>query len=457
MRFNGVTLDEMISAINGRVISGLPVGIKGISTDSRTASSDEAFLALRGERFDGHDFLAEALERAGGAIVSSPPAALPEGKCVIEVPDTLKALHAMARYIREKFNPLVVGITGSNGKTTTKEMLASMLSSRYRVLKNSGNLNNQIGLPMSLLGMGPADEVAVLEMGASAPGDIAELCEIALPGYGALTNIGHAHMEGFGQIGAVRQCKLEMLGYVGSVAVNADDAFLMEGLNGYAGRVVRYGIDAAADVKASDVELGSASSSFTLSLGSRTCKAQIKVPGLFNVYNALSASAVAHMLGLEPEQICQGLRDFSGVAMRSEIKGLRGAMVISDVYNANPDSMLEALKELLRLKGRRAIAVLGDMLELGGYSDTAHRALGQWMASSAVDMLIAVGPNMALAAEEFQQSGKTAIRAADPNEAREILLGHLGQGDTVLVKGSRSMRMELVIENGANGRAGVAG
>jgi len=455
MTLAGLTLSEIIGAIGGKVLFGKPDGVGGISIDSRNIAKGDIFLALKGERFDGHDFVSEALKVASGAIVSVPPASPPADKCIIHVQNTLKALQDMAKYMRRKYNPVVVGITGTNGKTTTKEMASSILSTRYSVLKNTGNLNNQIGLPLSMLELDPSHEAAVLEMGASAPGDIRELCEIAEPAYGVLTNIGHAHIEGFKDIGIVRKAKMELLDSVGAVAVNADDAFLMEGLQSYGGRIVRFGIDADCDVRATDIELGVGRSAFMLDMNGETGRVEINVSGLFNVYNALAAASVAHMLDLDISAVRHGLGEFSGIPMRVEIKEFHGAMVISDVYNANPASMEEALKELVRLRGKRAIAVLGDMLELGSYSDAAHRRLGEWMSRFPIDIFIAVGPGMALAAEEFQKSGKTAVKSPDSATARQVLASHAGDGDTVLVKGSRTMRMEMVLDSGANGRAEV--
>lgn len=455
MTLSGMTMSEIIRAIGGKVIFGSPDGIGGISIDSRNISHGEIFLAIKGERFDGHDFVGEALKVAGGAIVSVPPAVPSADKCIVHVPNTLKALHDLANYMRRKYDPLVIGITGTNGKTTTKEMTSSILSSRYKVLKNTGNLNNQIGLPLSMMDLDPSYEAAVLEMGASAPGDIRELCQIAEPTYGVLTNIGYAHIEGFRDIGMVRQAKMELLDSVGTIAVNADDAFLMEGLQSYGGRVVRFGIDSECDVSASDIDLGVGKSSFALKVGEETGRVEINISGLFNVYNALAAASVAHMLGLGLNEVRRGLGEFNGVPMRVEIKEFHGAMVISDVYNANPASMEEALKELVRLRDKRAIAVLGDMLELGTYSEAAHRRLGEWMSRFPVDLFIAVGPNMEIAAEEFEKSGKSVVRAVDAASARQTLIEYAGQGDTVLVKGSRTMRMEMVIDNGTNGRAEV--
>jgi UDP-N-acetylmuramoyl-tripeptide--D-alanyl-D-alanine ligase len=316
------------------------------------------------------------------------------------------------------------------------------------VLKNTGNLNNQIGLPLSLLRLSDDDEVAVLEMGASMPGDIKELCRVALPDYGVLTNIGYAHLEGFKDIYAVRQTKLEMLDYVRTVIVNADDSFLLEGTQGFKGEIIKYGIDSPSDIYARDIVFEERESGFTLFVNGRSVPVRLKVAGRFNIYNALAAASVGVVFGMDIEAVKEGLESFEGVPMRLEIKDLGGATVISDVYNANPASMEEAIKELVRLKRKRAIAVLGDMLELGHYAETAHRRLGMWMSKFPIDLFIAVGPLMAAAAEEFSNR---SIKASDAKEAREILLAEYREGDTILIKGSRSMRMEEVIDPAKNG------
>ncbi len=445
-----LSLSEIVEATHGKLLFGESNGVKGISIDSRTIKEGELFIPLKGARFDGHDFMADALNRGVGAIVSIPPTSPPKGKVIIHVNNTLKALQDIAHYLRVKRAIPVVGITGSNGKSTTKEMAASVLGTRYRVLKNTGNLNNQIGLPLSLLSLTGSEDVAVLEMGASAPGDIKELCEIASPDYGVLTNIGHAHLEGFKDLESVRSTKLEMLDFVEAVAVNANDAFLMEGTGGYGGRMLRYGINGASyDVRATDIELGERGSSFTLHLNGSSTRVRLGVAGRVNILNALGAASAGCIFDIGIDAIREGLERFEGIPMRLEIREFDGATVISDVYNANPASMEEALKELVRLRKRRAVAVLGDMLELGAYAETAHRKLGAWMADFPVDLLIGVGPLMGITVEEFSRHKREAFVASDAREARQILLGSYEEGDTILIKGSRAMRMELVLN--ANG------
>jgi UDP-N-acetylmuramoyl-tripeptide--D-alanyl-D-alanine ligase len=451
-----ITLKEIIEATGGRLINGKSNGLngnsnglKGISIDTRSMRDGELYVALKGSRFDGHDFLREALNMGSGAIVSLPPVAPPMGKVIVHVGNTLAALQDIARFIRRKSGIPVVGITGTNGKTTTKEMAAAVLGGKYRVLKNTGNLNNQVGLPLSLLSLTGEDEVAVLEMGAAAPGDIRELCGVALPEYGVLTNVGPAHIDGFRDVETVRSTKLELLDTVRTLVVNADDAFLMAGVEGfyYDGRIIRYGMEASYDVYAAGVAFGERDCTFTLHMGGRGVRVRLGVTGRVNVSNALAAAAVGMALGVGPEDVARGLEAFEGVPMRLQIKDLKGATVISDVYNANPASMEEALKEMVRLRKRRAVAVLGDMLQLGPYAESAHRTLGRWMGRSPVDLFIAVGPNMALAAEEFSACGGEAIKAEDALEARSILLQRFREGDTILIKGSRDMRMERVIED----------
>ena len=465
-----LTLNEILEATGGRVISRAPgrSPFTGVSIDSRNIGEGELFIALRGERFDGHDFLAEALKRGGGAVVSAPAAAPVKGKTIVLVSNTLKALHDIARFIRRKRRPTVIGVTGTNGKTTTKELIAAVLGIRLRVMKNSGNLNNQIGLPLSLAQLEEGDTFAVVEMGASAGGDIKELCDIAVPDIGVITNIGPAHLQGFGSIEMVRNTKLELFDAVKTIALNADDRFLMEGALGRKGRnqspaVVTFGMSEPADVYAQEIESEDRRSLFTLCIGGRSVRVALNVPGRFNISNALAAASVCTALGIGPEEIRAGIEAFAGVPMRLEFKEVRGATVISDVYNANPASMEEALKELVRLRKSRAIAVLGDMLELGSSAEEAHRRLGRWMAGLPVDVLITAGDLMAKAAGEFSASrGEPAgsgrvVMTANSVDAGRALLGICGSGDTVLVKGSRGMRMERVLENNAGISGGASG
>ncbi|MBI4823639.1 MAG: UDP-N-acetylmuramoyl-tripeptide--D-alanyl-D-alanine ligase [Nitrospirae bacterium] len=445
-------LKDILEATRGKRIYGEMEEFPAISIDSRTIKDGELFIALKGYNFDGHDFLHEALKKGDGALVSIPPSEPPNGfkrkKTLICVGNTLRALQDIAHFLRIKKDIPVIAITGTNGKTTTKELVAGILGSKFRVLKNSGNLNNQIGLPLSLSSIEPEHDAVVLEMGASAPGDIKELCAIASPGYGVVTNIGHAHLEGFGDIHTLRKTKCELLETVHTVSVNADDSFLLEGINGYKGRIIRYGIHGKElDVYADDIEVSDRGSKFLLHIGKDSVMVNLKVGGLFNIYNALAGSSIGYIFGIGTEDIKSGLQDFKGVPMRFEIKRMANVTLLSDVYNANPASMEEAIKEMIRLKeGRsgRAIAVLGDMLELGPYGETAHRKLGSWMSGLPVDLLIAVGPLMSLSADSF--SG-VSVKAEDSESAKSLLLNEMRDEDIVLVKGSRGMKMERVIED----------
>lgn len=453
-----LTVDEITGATGGRLISGSGSAVfTGVSIDSRTINEGDLFVALKGQRFDGHKFVADAMRKAGGAVVSAPVNVVADGKAVLLVDDTLKALQDMARFVRRKERLTVVGVTGTNGKTTTKELIASILGMDHRVMKTSGNLNNHIGLPLSLLRISEGDEFAVLEMGASTKGDIKQLCDIASPECGVITNIGPGHLEGFGSMEGVRSGKLELFDSVGTICVNGDDGFLMEGVLQRSGedtpRIISFGITAVADVRAEDIVLEERRSVFVLCLASgKRAEIALNIGGRFNIYNALAAAAACDELGTGIAHIKKGIESFGGVPMRLETREAFGATVISDVYNANPASMEEAVKELVRLRKKRAIAVLGDMLELGRYAEEQHRRLGRWMSKLPVDFFIAVGPMMTKAAEEFSASNgahkRRAVIVADPSEARRVVLDTCSEGDVVLIKGSRGMHMEEVLEEG---------
>lgn len=442
-------VEDIIAATGGKVVLSDSDTFTGISIDSRTIKEGELFIALKGERFDGHDFLHEALKVGSGAVVNVPPAEPVEGKTIISVKDTLNALQDVARSMRSGRALPVIGITGSNGKTTTKELIASILSTRYRVLKNTGSLNNHIGLPLSLTRISEADEVVVLEMGASIPGDIKDLCGIAMPNYGVLTNIGPSHLEGFGDMETLRKTKLELLDYVDVAVVNADDPFLMEGVyaSTFQGRLIRYGIKNDAETHATDIRLFEKGSSFLLRIGDdQPIQVHPKISGKCNIYNILAAASISSLFHIDQLCMKRVIDSFTGLPMRLEIKELDGMCIINDVYNANPASMEEAIHELVRLKKKRTIAVLGDMLELGSYSEDAHKNLGRKMSELAIDIFIAAGPLMSLAADEF--TGQS-FHVANAIEARRILLDISREGDTVLIKGSRGMCMDRVMADGS--------
>jgi UDP-N-acetylmuramoyl-tripeptide--D-alanyl-D-alanine ligase len=437
-------LDEIIKATGGSVLSRSHREFTGLSTDSRTIREGELFVALRGPTFDGHDFLNDALAKCAGGLVHRLPSVDPGGKTLIRVADTLTALHDIARFLRSKRNVPVIGITGTNGKTTTKELIASIFGQQMKVLKTRGNLNNHIGLPLCISGMDGDEEAMVLEMGSNAEGDIRVLCDIARPDFAVVTNVGPAHLEGFGSIETVRKTDLEILAYAKTACVNADDRFLFEGIKGFDGKVITYGMESDADVRAAGIMPAERGSSFRLLLpGKREIGLHLSLPGRFNVLNALAAAAIADECGIAMDSIKRGLESFRGVPMRLEIKEFSGVVVISDVYNANPASMEEAIKELVRLRKTRTIAVLGDMLELGGYSEKAHHEIVRLMSQKGIDIFIAVGREMTAASAEFTGA---CHKAEDSARAGAVLSGIWREGDTVLIKGSRGMKMERALD-----------
>jgi len=439
-------VDDIIAATGGKVIYGDSAAFTGVSIDSRTIKEGELFVALKGRRFDGHNFLNDALKRGNGAMVGLQSTEAVEDKTIIYVNDTLKALQELARYIRLRKDIPVIGVTGSNGKTTTKELIARILGAEYRVLKNEGNLNNHIGLPLSLTRIKDTDEIAVLEMGASGPGEIKELCDIAVPNYGVLTNISQAHLAGFKYLETIRKTKLELLDYVNVAVVNADDPFLMEGIHksGFKGRLIRYGIKNPAEIRATDIRLYERGSVFNLYTDeNKSIGVRPRISGMFNIYNLLAASSVGALFNIDLSGIKNAIDSFAGLPMRLEFKELDGITILNDIYNANPASMAESLKELVRIKKVRTIAVLGDMLELGSFEEEAHRELGRFMSGLPIDIFIAVGPLMAFAASEFQGS---VHKVKSAEAAGKLLRDICKKGDTVLIKGSRGMNMERVLE-----------
>ncbi len=461
-----LTTEEIIEATSGKLLSGdlkSPEHFRGVSIDSRTISDGEIFFTLRGQRFDGHDFLKEALLKGDGAVVDIEPQEVSEGKVIIYVEDTLRALQDLAHFLRLKQDIPVIAITGSNGKTTTKEMLYAILSKRFKVIKNEGNLNNHIGLPLSLTRIAPDDEVAVLELGMNASGEIRRLCEIAVPTHGVITNIGSAHIGNLGSLESIRSAKLEILKGLAAIVLNADDSFLMQGYESirtqgsFDARLITFSVNSNSDLRADDVVATDNGSSFKLKLrDGGSISITLNVHGLFNVYNALAASAVCLSLGMSLEEIKTALESYKAFPMRFEVVRQNSITLINDSYNANPSSMKEALKELVHMKGEgRAVAVLGDMLELGEFSGKAHSDIIKMAADMGINIFIAVGEMMSLAAqksrEEINQklgsnSGFTIYAFNNADEAGQNISGIIKQRDVVLIKGSRAMGMERIIE-----------
>ena len=455
--------NEIIETINGKLVYGGPEGaFSGVSTDTRSIKPGKLFIALTGENFDGHNFIEVALQKgACGAIVNRGMGGVtsPIQAFILEVDDTLKALGDIARLWRDKHPIPVVAITGSNGKTTTKEMVALILSQKFRVLKTEGNLNNLIGLPLTVLNIDDSHEVAVLELGMNSFGEIARLSEICKPDIALITNVGSGHLEGVGSIEGVAKAKgeiLEGLKAGGTFVVNADDPYIREIAKGWKGNLVSFGIDSAdADVKTLLIDYSCCYGSgvaISMHLKEKALSAKLMGLGLHNIYNATAAAAVGLAAGIGPDEIRKGLEEWRPFKGRFELHRLDcGVNLIDDTYNANPNSVAMALKTLADVKGPgRGIVILGDMMELGVYASEAHYEIGKKAASTGVDFLFLLGTlSSAHTSRGARDGGMNEGQIVICSDYKDVS-GHINPiltgGDWVLVKGSRGMAMEKVVE-----------
>lgn len=430
--------------------NGASVELQGISTDSRTIQPGELFIPLRGENFDGHAYMNQAIERGAVACLSEDVIGgllVP----VVKVNDTLKALGDLAAAVRRKFSGPVIGITGTSGKTTSKEMLGSILSSTGPGLKSAGNFNNLIGVPLTLFGLQAEHRWVVVEMGMSARGEIARLAEIAAPGIGLITNVGAGHLEHLEGISGVARAKGELfisLPTDGTAVVNEDDPEVraLPIANGV--RRVSFGVSAAADIRAERVSAHNGSVSFDLVIDGQVASVCLHLPGRHNVINALGAAAAATVVGVGLAEIAVGLESFQPCPGRMELVELPGDIVVlEDSYNANPLSVHAALDALhdLSSPGRR-IAVLGDMLELGPTGPDLHQQIGK-LAAERADWLFTCGSlakEIAVGARAAGLPAEKIFSTQSHDELTSRLLVVLERGDRILVKGSRAMRMEKV-------------
>ncbi|MGV1098068.1 UDP-N-acetylmuramoyl-tripeptide--D-alanyl-D-alanine ligase [Thiovibrio sp. JS02] len=456
------TLSQVLLATGGRFVSGrTEAGFRRISTDTRSVEAGDLFLALCGEKFDGHDFLDEALRKgAAGLVVSR----LPEKKLpvpVVQVEDTLVALGDLAAYRRARMQDLqVVAITGSCGKTTVKEMTAAILSREHNVLKTQGNFNNLIGLPLSLLPVEYHHDFAVLEMGMNHLGEIARLTEIADPDIACITNIQDAHLAGLSDISGVARAKGELFAGLkawGKLVVNIDDKRVRALARRCAQEKITFGRNAKALVRGLRIRsLGERGMSFTLRIGKLAGRVKIRGLGAHNVQNALAAAAMAHAAGIAFEDIAAGLESFRPADKRLQVQQLRGGIkLVNDAYNANPSSMLAALETMRHMDHHhKKVVILGDMLELGDHSEDAHASIGEAAARLKFDYLLAVGSFAEILVTAARKAGMPKNRALlFPNKEaictwleNGIGKGLLAPGDWVLVKGSRGMRMETITQ-----------
>ncbi len=449
-----LTVAELVRGTQGALVGGrLDTLVTGVSIDSRTCRPGDAFFAIRGAHQDGHAFVGHARLRGAACAVTTriPPGLGADGDFpVVLVDDTTAALQRLGLAHRRRFAIPVVAITGSNGKTTTKELVATVLSARRRVLKPMGSYNNQWGVPLTLLALEPEHEAAVLELGMNAFGEIAALSQLCLPTVGVVTTIAPAHLEGVGSIEGVQKAKGELVEAIppdGVVVLNADDPLVL-GLAARArGPVMTYGQADAADVRLGDVALVDGGLAFRLAAGRATADVRLPLAGRHNAWHAAAAAAVGLALGIPLDEGAAALALATPVKGRLVWREAGGVRILDDTYNANPASVRAALDALREAPGSgRRWVILGDMLELGAQTEAAHREVGAWAAALPVAGLLAVGPAMRLAAETARAAGCPEVATfASPEGAVAHVLSHLVRGDRVLIKGSRGMRMERAV------------
>ena len=432
---------------------------ESISTDSRRVRGGELFVAISGKRYDGHRFIQDAFDKGALGVLASEsylgtdPLVSGKNHFWVSVPDTLDALGDLAAFRRGKSKVSVVAITGTNGKTTTKEMAASVLGQAFSVLKTPGNFNNLIGVPLTLFGLTDSHEWAVLELAMNHRGEIRRLGEICKPDVGVITNIGAGHLEGVNDIDGVMMAKgelLEALDKDGTAVLNIDDQRVCRLAERFEGRVVTFGIHNSAEVWATSVCLNPCNSVFDLCWYDESARVRLPMPGAGAIYSALAAATVGYRIGLSIEEVRKGLEAVPTLPGRMEILTLPGGIyVVNDTYNANPSSMALAINTLQSLKGKgRGILVTGDMLELGAHAVKAHKRLGRLIVRAGASRLYATGEFAEVVAEGAVEAGMDPNRTFIGTHAEivEDLKRCLGPGDWVLVKGSRLMGMEKVVE-----------
>jgi UDP-N-acetylmuramoyl-tripeptide--D-alanyl-D-alanine ligase len=423
----------------------------GYSIDSRTLNPGDLFIALQGERFDGHDYVAAALEKgAVAAIVQAGRTVNADPRRLLHVEDTLRTLQSLGAAARRLWGKPLLAVTGSAGKTTTKEILAHLLATRFRVMKSTGNLNNHIGLPLQLLKLEPEHDVAVVEMGMNHAGEIRALAAIAHHDMAVVTCVAPVHLEFFETIADIARAKYEIVEtlHPGGVAVlNADDEYVSQFGRDFKGKVVTFGIRRAADVSAQNVKLrGVAGSAFDLVAGSVREPAKLSLVGEHNIYNALAATAAAVEHGVKPSEAAEVLATLRPSEKRGQVLELRGATIINDCYNSNPRALNAMVDTLASMKAERRILVAGEMLELGASAEDLHRQSGRHAAEKKIDLVIGVRGLAQALAEAACGAGVQAQFVETPEQAGEWLAREIRAGDAVLLKASRGVKLERALE-----------
>jgi UDP-N-acetylmuramoyl-tripeptide--D-alanyl-D-alanine ligase len=451
-------LTDVLAGTRGRLVAGARTAtFSSVAIDSRVAAGGDLFAAFRGERQDGHAFVAEALRRgAAGALVDHLPEGEPwtsaawNGPPVVLCEDTRQAMQGLARHWRKKHDVTVIGVTGSVGKTSTKELIADVLARRFGVLRTPANLNTDIGVPLALMQLDPSHQVAVLEMAMNDVDDIRRLARLTEPSIGVVTNVQPSHLERLGTMERIAEAKSELVQELpsdGVAILNADDERVRAMARLSRARVVTYGLSQQADISARNIEShGLRGIDFTAAYRGQELPAHAALPGAHLVYAVLAASAVALQLGFSFDQALAAVGAVERGGRVVVVTGAHGSTILDDCYNANPASMLAALDLLEQMKGRR-VAVLGDMLELGSFEVEGHRIVGQ-RAAGVADWLITVGARSQIIADEARGAGLSAqsVDSFDSNsEAAEHLQRGLRRGDFVLVKGSHGMQLDEVV------------
>lgn len=422
--------------------------IESVCIDTRKIEPNCLFIAIKGENFDGHDFIDKAYELGAIGVVSSKPVMNHSNAIIVE--DTKKALLELAAYYRRLFNIFTVGVTGSVGKTSTKEMIFAILSERDKTLKTEGNFNNEIGMPMTMFKLDYSFKNAVFEMGMSDFGEIAALTKVCRPNVAVITNIGVSHIEILGSRENILKAKLEItqgMTHDTPLILNADDDMLRSVSGDSEHPVVYYGIDSNADIKATDIEQIGSSTAFNINFYGKTIRAVIPTIGKHNVYNALAGFCVGLIADMKPEDIIRAMKIYRNSGLRQNTSTLGGRIIIADCYNASPDSMLAALDVITNVEcsGKR-VCVFGDMLELGEYSQEAHKEVGKAVARTSVDTLICYGEE----AKEIKRGAmmcgmKNTLHFDDKQEIVEYLMKNTSEGDAIVFKASRGMKLEDTI------------
>ena len=441
-----------IVAATGAVLTGPAREFSGVTTDSRAVKQGDLFVALAGGNFDGHSFCAKAVELGAIGVLVAKPVEVPEGIAVLTVQDTLQAFQQLARAYRRSFPGLkVFAITGSNGKTSTKDLLAAALGAKYKVIKTQGNFNNEIGLPKTLLNITGETEMAVVEMGMRGLGQIAALCAIAEPDSGIITNVGETHMELLGSMENIGKAKSEIVVNLpedGFAVLNGDNSYVVAAAAKTKAKVVYFGLSEKCDYRGSNIKTVGMGTSFTCTekATGKSVEVNLQVIGEHNVYNALSAIAGAACYGISLEASAKALAGARLTSSRQEIVEIGDIMFINDAYNASPASCEAALKTLAEAKkvrkNSRTIAVLADMLELGAISEEAHRRVGRWAVEYGVDFVLTFGQEAAYISDEVAKLGGKTRHCENLLAAENVLRVLADKGDIILLKGSNAMHVD---------------